>query len=232
MRKMLVLPLLAGLITSSAMAYNPLYNIDFSDMPVSAAPKVSVTPESISGILLGNPKVVDQIGGLEKALLFNTKDTATDREQVILHVKDVAEKFYFSVDIYSEKLKNSDNQLSILFDTPEIYSVNFHGMGFIHAYTPEKGSRTIGKITDNHIQRLEIEIDMAAQQWQVYINSVSVYKNRFSAIQLQSVRLYLSPWKDDAQDTEQTQVAVDNIQLITGSYEPELLQSAKTMNHF
>lgn len=214
MKNVLVLAMLSGVINSSGFAQEVLFDIDFSSPhELGKHPVVDVGHRAPTKIVYGSPDVVHGYGGFDQALLLNTEDSENGYEQIKLDLSVEEGPFHFSMDVYTERLVGSDNKLSIIFDGPEMYSVNFHGMGFIDVYSADKGSKTLHVHRDGVQQHLDVEIDPEKKEWSIYIDGVLIYKSEYLAATLKSVRLNLAPWTTRAEETELSNVVIDNISL-------------------
>ncbi len=204
----------AGAYDSYALNRQVLFDLDFSaGLHVGENMSTEISPTAAYEIIYGNPDIVSGRGGLDQALLLNTQDSDNGFEQIRLNVPTPSESYYFSADIYTEKLVGSDNKLSIVFEAEPVYSINFHGMGFIDALSPDKGSRTLKYLKDGRVLHLEVEFDAENKSWLVSIDRALVYESEYRPSTLTSVRISLAPWVAEAEETQRTNVLIDNIRL-------------------
>ena len=226
MNRTLAVAIVSGVFSFSSLAQDVLFDIDFSEPHrLGDLPVVNDAISTPSGIVSGRPEIVTDYGGFDRALLLNTQDAVNGYEQIRLDVNQIADVYYFSADIYTEKLVGSDNKLSIFFDAPQTRSVSFHGMGFINASIPEKGSRTISSLKNGIKQHIDIEIDTRKNLWTVYLDGKKVYENDYFASELSAVRINLLPWGINPEETERSEVAIDNIRLFTHQRDVDIVQS-------
>lgn len=99
------------------------------------------------------------------------------------------QNFNVSFDIATEGLIGSANHFVVLFDTPTVRNLIFDNDGSINIANIGSGpSGVIGNYTDSTFMHIDMNFNIAGNQWDVLINNSLVYSAAMDADFLRSIR--------------------------------------------
>jgi len=200
------------------------YNIDFSSPPhtVGSLPNTGASPDLISRVRAGEPVVEASFGSLtSQPLVFNPN--VYTYEQIELDLGLGYDNYKLSFDMETDNLAGSLYNFGVIFDTPQVRNLNFHGSAGIYTWTPYSGGGgTIGSLVDNQLMHVEVEIDLIANRWTVDTGIHPLVSRYFttSGDDVESIRFNLSPRIANAPLDPSVSVGIDNI-VVTSNVIPE-----------
>lgn len=99
------------------------------------------------------------------------------------------QNFNVSFDIATNGLISSKNQFVVFFDTPTVRNLVFANDGTINIANIGSGSSgVIGNYLNNDFMHVDMNFDIASNQWDVFINSSLLYSAAIDASYLRSIR--------------------------------------------
>ena len=145
--KLLVRFVCALMLTISPSRAEVLYDLTFGapQHEVGQRPSIGNGPSKISGIIFGNPRIVNDQPFLDgNCLEF---EGYQDYEQIVLNTPGSNGTITVDFDIVTKNVNPSLYGFTVFLDTPEVRSLTFHGpLDFIHAFMPFGGGRrTVGR---------------------------------------------------------------------------------------
>jgi hypothetical protein len=176
-------------------AFGLLYDIDFGTPPhtVGLPPAVGAGPPpraTVSSINRGTPTVRPSFGNLtDQPLVFDSFDAEGD--QIQLNLTDLPASLFYQLRCQIE-LGNMEmgGTFTILFDTPQVRTITFQPTGNVNAFVPGVFSGSIGTVAIGAIVDLRVDVDLAANNWEIFLDNVSAHSGGFGgAGQVNDVRI-------------------------------------------
>jgi len=186
--------LLSGAGVTHAGTNVTLYDIDFGSPPhtVGLPPVIGGGPaprNTVSGIPFGSPTVVASFGPLlDQPLEFDSFDGQGD--QIRLTLNDFPPSYTYTLQCELTALTlESQADFAILFDTPTVRTIRFSSTGSINIFVPGVFSGSVGTYTLGTVVLLQVDIDLAADTWNITVNNVPVHSGSFGgATQVMTIR--------------------------------------------
>ncbi len=171
------------------------YDVDFGTPPhtVGQPPVIGGGPiprATVSSIVFGTPLVVAALGDLtDQPLQLSSTDGQGDQVSFSLSSLPAASRYCFSIQALVS-LAQGTADLAVLFDAPTVRTVRFRADGTVAIFVSGGGTIVIGNYTIGRIVNLRVEIDLAADVWNIYLDNVLAHSGPFGgATQLSSVRI-------------------------------------------
>ena len=200
-------------------APNLLYDVDFGSPPhtvglppVAGAGAGAPPRDTLSSINFGTPTVVASFGPLtDQPLEFDSFDGQGDQIQLRLSNLPARSSYTIEADLVIAALDDFAGPFTVHLDAPQIRTVRFRADGTVTHSAP--GSRgTIGSFTFGSEIHLRIEVDLAADSWQIFLDSVLVHTGGFGgATAIRTVRFTTGVLSPPAG----ARAAVDNIRIFS-----------------
>jgi hypothetical protein len=168
------------------------------------------------GTVFGTPSVESSVGPLQNALVFNA---VTSYEQIRIDMPQNSRGYEIHYDVYTHNLRDSKYAFTVLFDTPEVRTMSFHGgLNRLSIYRP--GFSGYGPaFNDDQVYHVGMWIDFLNNTWTVSLDGVAFQPIAFDAAYIESIRFSMAPAFGSALDAPDTYVALDNL-VITSVPEP------------
>jgi len=161
-----------------------LYDIDFGTPPhtVGLPPVVGGGPaprNTVSSIIFGSPTVVSTFGPLvDQPLEFDSFDGQGD--QIGLSISDFPPSYTYALQCELTALSlASSGDFAVIFDTPTVRTIRFASTGAINVFVPGVFSGSVGTYTLGTVVLLQVEINLAADTWDIHVNNVPVHSGGF-----------------------------------------------------
>jgi len=204
---------LSGLVITTAAVgqESVLYDINFSapTHTLNARPARGAAPDKVSLIPFGFPTVVSSFGELtDRPLLFTGNGDPYD--QIKLDGNYQIETCRLEFDVYTEGLKRSGFQFTILLDTPSVRRFSLSG-----ATDTIEGSATTWE--EGRRLRCVIFADFKNNLWEARIDGALVFSVPVNATELRSIRFSLGPRSLTSPANPNVKVAVDAIRVTVTS---------------
>lgn len=195
--------------------YREHYRINFSSDIVGSLPTTGISSDTVSSVNLGQPTIEAELGSLNQPLVFNPN--IGPYEQIELNLGLGYKNYKLSFDIETNNLVGSPYNFSVLFDTPQVHSLDFHGNVGVNTFnpapTPLAKGRNIGAFSDNTLMDVDINVNLNEEIWTIDVGSLPVYRGVFYANDndVNTIRFSLSPWHGSATLDPSVFVGIDNI---------------------
>jgi hypothetical protein len=211
--KFLKLFLFALLTLANSVSAEVLYDLTF-DSPthrVGERPTIGPGPSGISGIVFGNPRVVNDQPLLDgNCLEF---EGYTSYEQISLNTASVRGVITVDYDVVTKGVIGSLYGFTVLLDTPIVRTLTFHGpLKNIHAFMPWGGGM-LQPFEDNRRYHVRMVVDTDANSWKISVDGVQRYQSTFDATSVEHIRLSFSPVYGMAGDEPTAKTYVDNFKV-------------------
>lgn len=198
------------------------YNIDFSSPThiVGYLPTTGTTPDTISRVNFGQPIVESDFGSLtDQPLVFNP-NTST-YEQIQLNLGLGFDNYNLSFDIETANLNESLYSFNVIFDSPQVQNLNFHGSVGLYTFNSGGGGSNLGAFSDNTLMHVNINVDLINNIWMIDTGVLPVYTGVFNSLEgdVSSIRFNLSPWYSGTGIDSSISVGIDNI-IVSSSVVP------------
>jgi hypothetical protein len=167
-------------------AFAVLYNLDFSTPPhtVGLPPATGGGPpprNTVSSIPFGTPLVVSSFGVLiDQPLEFDSFDGQGDQIRLVLSDLPASTFYRLETEVLVENLATQGN-LGILFDTPTVRTIRFVQSGNINIFVPGIISGSIGTFRFGTVVNLRVDVDLANDNWEIYLDNVLAHSGAFGA---------------------------------------------------
>jgi hypothetical protein len=170
------------------------YDLDFGTPPhtVGMPPVIGGGPpprNTVSAIPFGTPTVIDELGALDDQPLF-FESYVGGGDQIQLRLDDLppsdfyglqCELFFYSIE--------RDTEFTLFLDTPQVRRINFNGDETVSIWVPGSPTTPIGTYVIDEIVVLRVDLDLAADTWEIYLDSVLAHSGSFGgATRLTGVR--------------------------------------------
>jgi hypothetical protein len=184
-----------GSASSSVARAELLYDLDFGTPPhtVGLPPVIGSGPaprETVTDIPFGDPRVAtDFLVLLDQPMRLDTADGNGD--QIELDVEDLATcgVYTFACELVVGVCE-PNQELTFLFDTPEVRNIHFEDNGDISAFVPGEVIGVIGSYTLGDLVALEVVIDLPADEWTITVDGVELFTGPFGgATALTAIRV-------------------------------------------
>jgi hypothetical protein len=160
----------------------PLYILDFDSPPhtVGLPPATGAGPAprtTVSGVVFGTPTVVSSLGALaDQPLKFDSRDWQYD--QIALGLSDLPSSQVYCIesDVVIDDQGASGpafGRFAIHHDTPRVVNIDFVN-GTIRVSAGRIGTYALGQVI-----RVQSEVDLAADVWNVFLDGRLAYSGRF-----------------------------------------------------
>ena len=154
-----------------------LYDVDFGSPPhtvglppvtgAGAAPR-----DTVSRINFGKPTVVASFGPLtDQPLEFDSFDGQGDQIEFRLSNLPAQSSYTIEADLVIAAVDDYGWPFVVFIDAPDVRRIDFRADGTVTIGGPG-GSVTFGSFTFGSEIHLRIEVDLAADSWQIFLNSV------------------------------------------------------------
>lgn len=187
---------LANLLAGPALA-DPqlLYDVDFASPPhvVGAEVTEGAGPPPRDTVSAGNAIVLESHPHFpDQPVLFNSYD---GYRYIWLELDDLpaCDLYTFSTRLVVDEIEAHLGGLTILFDTPQVRNVHFmylntYGYRAI-SWVPSGGSVSLANFVPGTPMELDVEIDLAADQWRIHLDGALVDSRSFGgAVDLRTIR--------------------------------------------
>ena len=204
-------------VTSAQAVPTTYYDIDFSAPinTVGSTPATGSGTDTVSSVVFGQPVVESSFGALaDESLVFNTTGNTggcCHYDQIKLDLGESSDRYQVSFDLSTENYVNTGagNTFTLLFDTPQVRNIYFQNDGTIREY-----ARVLGSFSDNSLLNMMIDINLATNTWDVFMNggllSTSVFTP--SGDDIESLRFSFGGSSTTSFDS----VGIDNIKVTNG----------------
>ena len=175
-----------------------LYNIDFESPThsVGEAPTTGLGPvprDTVTEIKAGTPLVAANFGVVvSQSLDFDSSDLQGDQIGLSLDDLPSSNIYCFEADILVNTVSDPGQPFAIIFDTPQIRTINFHSDGIIQPFVPLLGSLTTGTYSFDTEINIKVEIDLTpgVDGWQIFIDDALMHSGGFGgATAINSIRV-------------------------------------------
>lgn len=171
-----------------------LYDLDFGTPPhtVGLPPVTGGGPPprvTVSSIPFGTPTVEASYSALvDQPLLFDSADGQGD--QIELRLSDLPpSNFYRLTTQLAVGAAAPNGTFTFLFDTPSVRNISFNSNGDVSIFVPPS-TQTIGTYTFDRIIELRVDIDLVADNWEIYLDNMLAHSGPFGGAALvNSVRV-------------------------------------------
>lgn len=217
---------LASALATAANA-EVFYNINFESPVhiVGSTPATGAGPETPSRIVFGEPVVENGFGALNsQCLVFN--QTSATYDQIELDLGRNSDLYFLSFDVITRNIDESLMSFTIFFDTPQVRTFSFHGLGNVNAFSPAGGIINHAyDFRDEQLMRVTTIINLTANTWAVAVNGNLAVEGQFNAEEgdVEQIRFSLSPWHGSISHDPAAYVAIDNIYVADTVPEPGTL---------
>ena len=200
----------AGLLSAHDFEY---YNVTFTTPPhtVGLPPATDVGFLGPSAVVFGRPTVVSAFGHLQdQPLVFS----AIGYEQIQFNLGRHADNYFVEFDFETRNLNPSLHAFTALFDTPIVHNVYLHGgLQRIQLFSGSGGGGLGPVWQDDTLHHLRIDADLVNETFTVRLDDLAPASAPFRASSgdVQALRLSLAPWRGDATDDPNVQIAIDNV---------------------
>jgi hypothetical protein len=191
-----------ALAAAATMSATELYHLDFQPPEIGEY-----------GISFGSPTVEPTVGTLEDALVFHAVKTY---DQITLPVEVAAPVYHIAFNLMTHGLEDSEYAFVILLDTPQIYSIAFHGL---HNAVDMINLGRVSPFLDDMVYHCEIVADFAADRFSLTIGGGRPNVTTIGQGPLESIHFSMAPWKYGAADDPGAYTALDNV-VVTAVPEP------------
>ncbi len=162
--------------------------------------------------IFGTPSVTSSVGPLNDALRF---DAVTSYEQIQIDLPHSVTGYELHYDLYTHNLRDSKYAFTILFDTPQVRTLSFHGgLNQVTLYRPFFSANGPA-FQDDQVYRVGMWIDFINNTWTVSLDDVMFDSVAFDATSIDTVRFSLAPWHAIHSDAPGTYVGLDNLTIAT-----------------
>jgi hypothetical protein len=193
----LVVVLCCALLVSDASAV-VFYDLDFGTPPhtVGAPPATGggAAPRNrVSAINFGTPTVRATFGLLtDQPLEFDSFDNQGDQIQLELTDLPPSSSYRFRCDLMiaaaePETTTAAQGALTILFDTPTVRTIRFGADGNVVILVGT--SSTIDTFAFNRVINLLIDINLASNRWDIFLDGLLTHSGPFNATEVRDVRI-------------------------------------------
>ncbi len=195
-----------------------LYDVDFSTPPhmVGSVPTTGAgqTPRDVpTEVVFGDPTVVAQLGALtDQPCSFGNGTTGYDQLEFAVDPSHpdgfsrVFDEYHLQMTLLIEQY-GSGELFRIFFDCPTVNSIGFYGDGTIRLYP---AGVTVGTFVFGTPLQLEVDLDVLAEDWAVYLDGSLAYSGPLTGDLLYQFRMNLSGTHEDSR------VAIDDLLLYGG----------------
>lgn len=127
------------------------------------------------------------------------------------------DNYNLSFDIETNNIVDSLFTFRVLFDTPTVQTVDFHGSAGISTFNSSSSSPSIygnvGSFDDNVLMHVEIDVDLSNNLWTIDTGLLPLFTGTFYADDndVNSIRLDLSAWNGGATPDSTITTAIDNL---------------------
>ncbi len=128
--------------------------------------------------VFGSTEIVSPTGTLSgNSLAFNTSGNAPNfyYDQIRYRIPSSDTSYYLGFDIYTESLIGSNNQFSILFDTPITRSLTFTKDGSIEANAGQIFPQILSTYNENESMHIDMVFNIGDNGWDIAINNLNIY---------------------------------------------------------
>jgi hypothetical protein len=152
---------------------------------------------------------------MDQPLVFTADNAAGD--QIQLGLGRGYDNYHVSFDLVTTRLVNSDYAFTVLFDTPQVQNMIFHGALGVRTFnattTPPSGGGILGAFADNRLIHVEIDVDLKRSLWTIDVDSLPVFTDAFHALDsdVNSIRFDLDNWYSGSAIAPDISVGIDNI---------------------
>ncbi len=188
-----------------------LYELDFNfpTHTVGSAPATgagTAPRKTVSKINFGTPTVVSSLGVLaDQPLEFNALDGQGDQIQLDLTGLTVGPTYVLTTEIVVSEIA-SGGRFNVIFDTPQVRSISFLSDGSVSAIP----GGVIGTIDFGDKIDLKVEIDLANDLWNVYLDGIlSLSTDFWGTTQVNAIRLTT----DVVSSPPGSSAAIDNLRV-------------------
>ncbi len=179
-----------------------LYNVSFGTPPHTPgwAPVLGAGPaprDTPSIIRFGDPIVAAAFGGLTQPCVFGNGTTGYDQLEFDVSPDYIHgfpmqyNDFYLEVIVNVVSLGSGVNTFGIILDLPGTHRLDFSSDGNIYVFPPGPGGGLVGSYTFGTSVVVAMGLDVAAGQWDVYLNGSLVHSALVSVEKLRAIRVHL-----------------------------------------
>lgn len=199
------------------------YDIDFSapTHTVGSAPTTGSGTDTPSSTTFGSTNVESSFNALSgESLVFNTSGNTEPccfYDQIKLDLSAGYDNYQLSFDMAADAFVNtgSNNAFRVLFDTPQVRSLDFKNNGSIGVYHPfGPSSANTGSFTNDMLYNVMVDINLVTNLWDIKVNSLSIFSGAFTSTggDINSIRFSFGAMTSGA-STVHDSVGIDNIKL-------------------
>lgn len=212
MKKIMLTSLLLSVLPLCSQA-DILYTVDFS-APLHINGQAITIDNSIytpSLQTIGSTEVVSAYNGLDGDWGIFQQSSCSSYDQVRFDFPADQKEIYLELDLYTQGLKNSDNNFSIYVDSSGYGARNlsFHGSAGMRIFN--FGSAGLGSYNDQSLYHIKAHANADADTFIITIDDAEVYSSTLGSTEITSIRLSLSPWTAQPSNCVTAVAAVSNI---------------------
>lgn len=160
-------------------------------------------------VVFGEPTVQPSVGPLQDALVFKA---VSSYEQIKFSGPRSSSGLEIHYDLLTHNLRDSNYGFTILFDTPQVRTMTFHGgLDQLTVFIPGSFSGFGPSFNDDQVYHIGMWIDFRSQTWDITLDGVPFQTLDFDAYAIDSIRFSLAPAYGGTLDAPNTYVALDNL---------------------